>query len=134
MHCLNCSSVMGFGVSHSNFPLLPVLKQFLVCSEKVHKRSFTSRGSFFGNVTEGISVNEKTFALGSQILLSGYSKFVLFPEFFYLKFVMNILIYIWQERVDSNYLSFFCYFFYMRQPWVKEGLISMCETDLYTFL
>ena len=85
MHCLNCSSVMGFGVSHSNFPLLSVLKQFLVCSEKVHKRSFTSRGSFFGNVTEGISVNEKTFALGSQILLSGYSKFVLFPEFFYLK-------------------------------------------------
>ena len=101
---------MGFGVSHSNFLLLSVLKQFLVCSEKVHKRSFTWRRIFCGNVTEGISVKEKTFALGSQILLSVYSKFVLFPEFFYLKVCCEHSDIYLARKSRFQLSEFFCFF------------------------
>lgn len=39
---LKCYSVKVFGVHRSNVPQLSALKQFLICLEKAHKRSFTS--------------------------------------------------------------------------------------------
>ena len=69
---------MVFGVHDSNVPLLSALKQFLVCSESVRKRSFAlcrssskrrkRQRSFMQAFIGQIYVNEKFFALGTQIL------------------------------------------------------------------
>ena len=46
---LKCSSVMVFGVHHSNVSVLFVLKQYLFFSEKVRKQSFTLERSKFAS-------------------------------------------------------------------------------------
>ena len=46
---LKCSSVMVFGVHHSNVSLLFVLKQYLFFSKKVCKQSFTLQRSKFAS-------------------------------------------------------------------------------------
>ena len=75
---LKCYSVKVFGVHRSNVPRLSALKQFLICLEKAHKRSFTSHRisskrpkrywSFMQTFTVPFYVNEKTFPLRSHTL------------------------------------------------------------------
>ena len=76
---------MMFEVYYSNAPLLSALKQLLVYSERVRKQSFAPhrifskrlkrQRSFMQFFTRQSYVNEKKFALGTQIL---------FPAMFFL--------------------------------------------------
>ena len=64
---LNCSSVMVFGVHNSVAPLLPMLKQFLVCSEKVH--DCLCHIGFFQNDINANNCLQEIFTLAKNISL-----------------------------------------------------------------